>query len=121
MYLQSHVLTGDVSGSIEVAHNLGVDIDPKLLLINELLVTSLHLFEDPVAKGLTNERICHVDNPLAREARILILDRQVVEHLRILDCLFQDLLDTEAFVLRNTEVLHAFTRDELLGALHQVF
>ena len=110
-----------MSGSIEVAHNLGVDIDPKLLLINELLVTSLHLFEDPVAKGLTNERICHVDNPLAREARILILAGQVVEHLRILSRLFQDLLDTEAFVLRNTEVLHAFTRDELLCALHEVF
>ena len=88
-----------MSGGIEVAQDLRVYIYSKLLLFNELLVTSLHLLEDPITEGFANDRVCDVDDPLPGKTLVLILMRQVLDHLRVLLSLSHDLLDAEALVL----------------------
>ena len=97
--------------------DLWVDVDGQLLLLDELLVAALDDGLGPVGEGLPDERVAEVDEPLPRELAELLLLWQVVSADFVAQCLLEDLLDAQTFVLGQGQVTNTVVADELLRAL----
>ena len=71
------------------------------------------MLEHPVSEGLAGQRVDKVDDPLARQLAQVILIWEVGCNLGVLACLVQELLDAEALVLGQGQVLHLVAVEEL--------
>ena len=100
----------------EAAEYLGVYVDAQFLLIKQPLVARLDDGPGPVCKRLPHQRVSQVDKPLPWQLPMLIRLGQVVETSLVALNLLKDVLDAEALVLWQRQVLSAVIADETLAA-----
>ena len=109
-------LTGDGGQLGEAAEDLGVDVDAQLLLVHQPLVARLEDAPGPVRERLPHQRVRQVDEPLPRQLPMLIRLGQVGETSLVALNLLKDVLDAEALVLWQRQVLNPVVVDEALAA-----
>ena len=85
-----------------------------------MLVPCSHSITHKVSEFLTNERVAHVNNPLARNFVHVTVIREVAFHPSILVCKLKNLLDVESLVLRASKVLDVIALEEAFLLLEQV-
>ena len=109
-------LTGYSGRLCEAAEYLRIYIDAQLLLINQPLVARLDDGPSPICKRLPHQRVSQVDEPLPRQLPMLVRLRQVVKASLVALSLLKDILDAEALVLWQRQVLNPVVVDETLAA-----
>ena len=100
----------------EAAEYLGVYVDAQFLLIKQPLVARLDDGPGPVCKRLPHQRVIQVDKPLPWQLTMLIRLRQIVKASLVALSLLKDILDAEALVLWQRQVLNLVVVDETLAA-----
>ena len=116
---RSILLTGNVGRGLEGAKNVRVHGDAEVALLHQPAVSLLDVLEYPVSKRLADDGVDHVDDPLTRKTTKLIILRQVLQRLRVLGRLREELLDAEALVLWHRQVLSRVSVEELLVPCYQ--
>ena len=91
------------------------------MLFHKPLVAGVDDVLGPVGERLPYKRIGYVDQPLSRQLAEFLCIRQVVDADISLQCLLEDLLDTQALVLWYSQVSDLVVTDELLDALNERF
>ena len=91
------------------------------MLLHKPLVASVDDALGPVGERLPYKRIGYVDQPLSRQLAEFLCIRQVVDADISLQCLLEDLLDTQALVLWYSQVSDLVVTDVLLDALDERF
>ena len=109
-------LTGDVGAGGELGRHLGVHGDHDLLLLGHDGVPILDLFLDPLLEAGTDDGRAHVHDPLLRDLLDVGLVRQVVVDLRLRAGEGEDVLQAQAFVLWNMNILDLVVVDPALLA-----
>jgi hypothetical protein len=92
--------------------NIRIKLYSQVSLGHNLCVPFLDLCLNPGLELLTNQRICHVANPLARQLVEISLFREEVLVKWILVDLSPNLFHSQGFVLRYKDVLHRLTLDD---------
>ena len=100
----------------EAAEYLGINVDAQFLLVKQPLVARLYDGPGPICKRLPHQRVSQVNKPLPWQLPMLIRLRQVVETSLVALNLLKDVLDTEALVLWQRQVLNPVIADETLAA-----
>jgi hypothetical protein len=109
-----------VGRRLEAAQDLGVDVDTEITVVYQLFISGLHSLEHPVRKWLLNERVCQVYEPLPRQTFVLILMRQILLHIWILQGFLQYFSNTKAFIMWHREIANSVTMHKLLCTLDEL-
>ena len=97
-----------------------VHIYQELLLLRDLFVPLLHHLADPGLEFRADDAVGQIDDELLVELLDLLGNRHVFHELLVVADLREDLLDGEALVLRDVDVLDVLALDEFLGAGDEV-
>ena len=106
--LKNGVLTADVDRAAEGLGDLRVELNHEVSLVRELVVALLDCRGDPLPERLADDRVDHVDDPLPRQLSQVALVGQVRRDLFEGPALLEDVLDREAGVERDVQVLGCF-------------
>ena len=111
--LAEFVLTyRNAAAPVEGCEDLRVELQPEVLLRDQLLVPVLLDALAPVCEGLPERREHHVDDEVAREPlALLVLVREVGFDLVALVNVLDELVDSQAFVMGHRERLDAVGLD----------
>ena len=101
-------LTTHVGTRLELGRHLGIHRDHHLLLFGHELVPLFDLLADPLLERLADDCSAHVDDPLLGHMREVWLVRKVRLDPRLASNKGKDLLQREALVVRQVEILHIF-------------
>ena len=110
-------LTGYSGRLGKAAEYLGVYVDAQFLLINQPLVARLDDGPSPICKRLAHQRVSQVNKPLPWQFTMLIRLRQIVKASLVALSLLKDILDAEALVLWQRQVLNLVVVDETFAAI----
>ena len=100
-----------MGGGGELLGHLGVHRDHELSLLRHLGIALLDLVGDPVLEWLTRHGSYNVDQPLLWRLGQVNRVWQVVEDARVVVDLLHDLLNRQALVLRDMEMLNLVILD----------
>jgi len=101
----ANVLTGDVGGGGKLLGHFGVHRDHELSFLRHLGIALFDLVGDPVLELLAGHCSHNVDDPLLWRLGQVNWVGQVLDYVRVVLNLFHDLLDGQALVLGDMEVL----------------
>ena len=71
-------LTADVYRVTKCGSNIRVELNHKVSLLSNSIVSIFNLLRDPCSEVVASKRIDHVDQPLARKLGYISLVRQVL-------------------------------------------
>ena len=109
-------LTGYSGRLGKAAEYLGIYVNAQFLLFNQPLVARLDDSPSPICKRLAHQRVSQIDKPLPWQLPMLIWLRQVFKASLVALSLLKDVLDTEALILWQRQVLNPVVVDETLAA-----
>ena len=103
--INNESLTADVDRAAEGLGDLRVELNHEVSLVRELSVALLDCLGDPLPERLSDHRVYHINDPLPRQLTHVTLVGQVRRDLFVRPALLEDVLDREAGVERDVEVL----------------
>ena len=108
-------LTTDFSGGVEGSGNRWVHADGVALLLGDRLVPLLDDALDPGVERLPDDRVDHVADPLLRDlAELPPIGQEVVDVLAAVVEVAHDVLERQALVLRDRDVLDLLALDHYI-------
>ena len=96
---------------MEGLRNLWVHVDQKILLLCQFLVATDNLVLDPSGEGLSDDRVSHVYEPLARDLVYVTIFGKVVRDFRVLLGRLKYARNAEILVLRDVHDFHVVAFD----------
>ena len=105
------ILTANVDGAAECCSNLWVEFNHEITFIRNLIIAFLALSRYPFAELITNERVDHVDDPLAWQFIEVSFFGQVLLDLLKLVAVRDNLCAAERIVHWHMQVLRILRFD----------
>ena len=112
---------GYSSAPVECCSNFRIHVNHDILLDCNPLIPLLHLLINPIAEWIAKNGSCHIDDPLLRKFKLLLVAWKIFGSL--LSMLFQevgDVLEGQALILWNISVANIVTFDDYGGIMKVV-